>query len=444
LKYLQLTYAEKKKMMDIIGVQSVDELFIKAGVKDRIDIGIGKGLSEVEVINYFEKMQRMCALDTVCFMGGGAYDHQIPKVIDHIIRRVEFYTSYTPYQPELSQGTLQSIYEYQTMVSRLTGMEVANASMYDGATALAEAILMSYRIKPKRTKVLLPQSLNPVYKEVVKTYLFGMEIELVEIPFESRTGFIDKKVFFSHLDENTISTVFQYPNFLGVIEKDLEEMIEKVHSAGGLAIVSAYPISLGLLRTPGDMGADIVTCEGQSLGLSLSFGGPYLGIFTTRREFIRNMPGRIIARTEDANGRTGYVMTLQAREQHIRRQKATSNICTNEQLCALAVACYLSTMGDAGIQEVAKQSFDKANYLKSQLARSGFKFPYSGITFNEFVIDVGKDAKDVIRKGIELGFSPGISLGNYFEDYENCLLIAVTEKRTKEEIDGFVRFLEEV
>jgi len=444
LKYLQLTDAEKKAILDTIGAKSVDEVFQKAGVKGKVDIGIGKGLSEIEVLKYFEKMEMMCATGLNYFVGGGAYDHQIPKLIDHIIRRVEFYTSYTPYQPELSQGTLQSIYEYQTMVSRLTGMEVANASMYDGATALAEAILMAHRIRPKRTKVLLPQTLNPSYRAVIKTYLFGFEIELVDVPFEKENGYIDSKIFSNYLDENTICAVFQYPNFIGVIEKNLEELIEKVHNIGGIAIVSAYPISLGLLRTPGDMGADIVTCEGQSLGLSLSLGGPYLGIFTTRREFIRNMPGRIIAKTVDVNGRTGYVMTLQAREQHIRRQKATSNICTNEQLCALAVSIYLATMGDEGIRSVAKQSFAKTNYLKSQLRKSGFKFPYSGIIFNEFVVDIGKNANVVIIKGIMEGIAPGISLGNYFEDCGNYLLIAVTEKRTKEEIDGLVRFLEEV
>ncbi|MGQ9705463.1 MAG: aminomethyl-transferring glycine dehydrogenase subunit GcvPA [bacterium] len=442
MKYLQLTDGERNWILKTIGVKTVEELFQKAGVEGRVDLNVGKGLSEIEVLDYFKKNEKMCSTNLICFMGGGTYDHQIPAVIDHIIRRVEFYTSYTPYQPELSQGTLQSIYEYQTMVSRLTGMEVANASMYDGATALAEAILMACRIKSKRKKVILPKTLNPLYKEVVNTYISGMDIELMEVPFDSSSGYIDKGVFEEYLDENILCSVFQYPNFLGVIEKDLEELIEKVHNIGGLAIVSAYPISLGLLRSPGSLGADITTCEGQSMGLPLSLGGPYLGVFTTKKEFIRSMPGRIIARTLDTNGRTGYVMTLQAREQHIRRQKATSNICTNEQLCALAVSIYLATMGDEGIREVARQSFAKTEYLKSQIAKLGFKFPYSGTTFNEFVVDVGKNANEVIISGIKNGIAPGISLGNYFNGCENYLLIAVTEKRTKGELDGLVRFLE--
>ena len=443
MRYLSLSDEDRRKILQVIGINDIDELFQQAGVKGSIEIGLGEKMSEPAVWSHFERLQSMCNDELVCFLGGGAYDHYIPRVIDHIIGRVEFYSSYTPYQPELSQGTLQSIYEYQTMVSKLTGMEVSNASMYDGATALAEAILMAQRIKGKRTKVLLPETLNPLYKKVVNTYTSGMELEKVWIPFNGETGYIDVDSLSEHLDENVLCCVFQSPNFFGIIERDMEELIEVIHQSGGLAIVSTNPISLGLLRAPGDMGADIVVCEGQPLGLSLSFGGPYLGVFASRREYIRRMPGRLIARTVDVNGRRGFVMTLQAREQHIRREKATSNICTNQQLCALATAVYMATLGDGGIREVARQSFAKTEYLKKELKRAGFSLPYSGITFNEFVVDLGKKAKKVVDVALNSPYAVGIALSDYMDGVENHLLVAVTEKRTKVEMDKMVSILKE-
>jgi glycine dehydrogenase subunit 1 len=396
----------------------------------------------MEVRNRLADSAGKNSVDLTLFLGGGFYDHFIPSAVYSIISRSEFYTAYTPYQPELSQGTLQAIYEYQSAICRLTGMEVANASLYDGGTAMYEAMMMALRVTG-RNKVIIDDSVNPIYRVMIHSYTRNLQIELEET--HCANGLANRAEILDKLDDKTGAVIVQNPNFFGCID-DFTDLAEAAHKAGALLVVSCYPISLGILKTPGAMGADIVTGEGQSLGMPMSFGGPYLGFMASRKDYVRRMPGRIVGQTTDRQDRRAFVLTLQAREQHIRRDKATSNICSNEALCALTALVYLSLLGKQGLKETAQRCADKASYAYQRLTaipgvESHFKAKWF---FNEFVLDLPCEAADVIAKLIEKGFAAGFPLSRYYEGMENSMLICVTEKRTKQEIGMLAEALESV
>ncbi|MBL7646921.1 MAG: aminomethyl-transferring glycine dehydrogenase subunit GcvPA [Candidatus Hydrogenedentes bacterium] len=423
MSWIPATEADQREMLAAIGVDSVEALFgsIPAALRMK-SWDIPAGMSEMAVRNHVASLAGQNRVDHTSFLGGGYYDHYIPAAVDALSGRSEFYTAYTPYQPETSQGTLQSIYEYQSAMCRLTGMEFANASLYDGGTAVFEAATMSVRIA-RKNKIVVHPSLNPVYRKMLETHAANLELDIV-------TG-----------DDPTDAAcvIVQNPSFLGTVA-DFTDLAAKCHAAGALLVVSFYPVSLGLLKTPGEMGADIAIAEGQSLGLPLGFGGPYLGIMATRKDHVRKMPGRIAGETQDKDGRRGFVLTLQAREQHIRRTKAMSNICSNQALCALRALIHLSLWGKEGFKDVAIACHSKAEYLKKQL---GFATILNeGPTFNEFAVRLPKSARTVAAAMLDAGFVAGLPLADVGAGEENDLLIAVTEKRTKEEIDAFAKALE--
>ncbi len=432
MPYIPITDREREEMLKIIG-KGIEELFSVIPEESRPDKlpDFPGGLSEIELRSYFKELASKNN-PLVPFAGLGVYDHYIPSVINHIISRPEFFTAYTPYQPEVSQGTLQAIYEYQSMICELTGMDVSNASMYDGATSLAEAIFMAIAIT-RRKRVIVSKGVNPLYRKVLETYL-SESAEIEYVPVDNHTGMTGLDAI--NPDGETACFVIQHPNYLGVLE-DVFTAEEKIHSVKGLYIVVFDPISLGILKPPGEYNADIAVAEGQPLGLPLNYGGPYLGIFTSKKEYIRQMPGRIIGRTVDADGNRGFVMTLQTREQHIRRERATSNICTNQQLCALAAAVYLATMGKQGIREVAYQTTQKAHFLSRRLEDEGIKRAFTGDFFREFVVRLN-NVETVIKKGIDRGILAGTDIGAFESDFKNFLLISLTEKRTMDEMDKLI------
>jgi glycine dehydrogenase subunit 1 len=379
--------------------------------------------------------------DLTNFCGAGFYDHFIPAAVNSLTSRGEFFTAYTPYQPEAAQGTLQAMFEYQTAITRLTNMEVSNASLYDGGTALFEGMMMALRIT-KRNRVLVDEGVSPIYRTMLRSYTRNLKIEYREVPMSG--GVADRAAFAKQLDNTIGAVLLQNPNFFGCLD-DLTDVIAQAHAAGAVAVVSAYPISLGIVKTPGEMDADIVTGDGQSLGLPLSFGGPYLGFMATKKKYVRNMPGRIVGATKDEQGRRGYVLTLQAREQHIRREKAASNICTNMQLCALRSVIYLSLLGKDGFADVARQCMDRAGYAWTRLkAIKGVEPLYDRPFFNEFALKLPKDAGEVVSDLISEGIAAGFPAGRYYTGMENVLLVACTEKRTKKEIDILAAKLESV
>lgn len=440
--YIANTPEETKEMLNVIGVNSIDDLFvdIKPGLRPK-SFDLPQGLSEYEVVRRVTDMGLKNNIQLVPFVGGGYYDHYIPSAVDALISRGEFYTAYTPYQPECAQGTLQSLFEFQSSICTLTEMDVANASLYDGGTALYEAMMMAIRITD-RSKIIIDGGVSPIYRKILKTYTSHLHYEFIETPVVH--GQASREEILKHLDEKTAAVIIQNPNFLGVID-DHADIIEKVHKVGALALSSVYPVSLGLLKTPGAMGADIVTGEGQSLGLPLNFGGPYLGFMATRKKYIRKMPGRIVGETLDTQGRRAFVNTLQAREQHIRREKATSNICTNVSLCAVQSAIYMSMLGKEGLKELAQLNLDKAEFMRQALEKiKGVQVKRSSPTFNEFAVVLPKDASLVIGEMIKKGFAAGFPLGRYYPGMEKYLLVAVTEKRTRQEILDYVKALEEV
>ena len=400
------------------------------------------GISEQEIRDRLAILAGKNSIHLTCFLGGGFYDHFRPAAIDSILSRSEFYTAYTPYQPEISQGTLQAIYEYQSMICRITGMEASNASLYDGGTALYEAMMMARRIT-RRNKVIIDDSVNPIYRRMIRSYTRNLSIELDET--QGREGLADRQRILDTLDDKTAAVILQNPNFFGCID-DFTDIAQAVHEKGAMLIVSVYPISLGILKTPGAMGADIVTGEGQSLGLPMSFGGPYLGFMSTKMKYARKMPGRIVGRTTDSKGKDGFVMTLQAREQHIRRDKATSNICTNEALCALTALIYTSLLGKEGLRQTARLCADKASYAYDRITSIKGVMPHFQAKwfFNEFIVDLPCDAADVIGKLIEKGFAAGFPISRYYEKMDRSMLIAVTEKRSKEEIGMLAEALEAI
>jgi glycine dehydrogenase subunit 1 len=369
----------------------------------------------------------------VSFLGAGIYDHFVPSVVDAVASRGEFYTAYTPYQPEISQGTLTAIFEYQSMICELTGMYVTNASMYDGASALAEAAFMSCGVT-KRDKVLVAKTVHPEYREVTRTYTRFRDVEVEEIGHAK--GNVDLEDLAAKLDDSVAAVLVQSPNFLGVIE-DVKQLAEMAHEKGAMLVVSADPISLALLEPPGKLGADIVTGEGQALGNPTSFGGPHFGFMAATKKLLRKMPGRIVGQTEDLEGRRGYVLTLQAREQHIRREKATSNICTNQALCALMGAVYMSSLGREGIKEVARLCYDKAHYTAERLLERGFQRVFDGPFFKEFTLRAPEGVEAVNSRLLKEGYLGGYDLSKDYPEIENGWLVAVTERRTRQEIDRF-------
>jgi len=436
LPYIANTEADRQAMLAAIGVASVEELFADIPAEFRIgELGLPPALSEPELMRELSALAgRNRPVDGMpCFLGGGAYRHFIPSVVGEVIGRSEFATAYTPYQPEISQGTLQTIFEFQSMVCELTAMDVANAGMYDGASALAEACLMAAAISGRR-RIALLSTVHPHYQAVVRTYAFGRGLAVDVMPPDGLA-----------LSEEHACLAVQQPNFFGYFLPDAEALERAVRAAGALFIVSADPISLGLFRPPGEYGADVVVGEGQSLGSPLNFGGPYLGLFACRQQYLRQMPGRIVGRTSDAQGRTGYVLTIQTREQHIRRERATSNICTSQQLVALAATVYLAAMGKQGLRQVAELCYHKAHYAAQRIARlPGYSLAFDGFFFKEFVVrcpSASGGPSELNRALLERGIVGGLDVSQYVE---NGLLLCVTEMNTREEIGRLVEALAEI
>jgi glycine dehydrogenase subunit 1 len=441
IRYLPHTEEDIRKMLDAIGVKKVEDLFqiIPKEVRLSKPLNLPEPLSEPDLLHHFQRLQVPI---TSNFLGAGAYHHFVPAVVPNLVSRSEFYTAYTPYQPEISQGTLQAIFEYQTLMCQLTGMEVSNASLYDGASSLAEAVLMAYRITKKK-KVLLSQAIHPEYRRVIQTYIDPDQQEIILVPYKRDEGRTNEKILFDLLKEDVSAVVIQNPNFFGVIE-DLQPIGERVHGIGGLVIVGfSEAIAYGMMQPPGAMGADIVAGEGQSLGIPVSYGGPYLGIFTTQEKFVRNMPGRLVGETIDLEGKRGFVLTLATREQHIRRERATSNICTNEGLCALMATVYLSCLGKEGLKELAMMNLSKAEYAKRAVSRiRGCKLNFIAPTFNEFVLQIEKEPENVLGKLKKEGMIGGLPLGKFYPELDHHLLVTVTEMNKKEEIDRWAEALQ--
>ena len=442
MPFISNTKEQQKQMLKDIGL-SMEDLFADIPKELRYkDFKLPSGLSEQQVRRHLAEIAGRNSINLICFLGGGFYDHFIPSAVYSIIGRSEFYTAYTPYQPELSQGTLQAIYEFQSLICRLTDMEVSNASLYDGGMAIYEAMMMALRIT-RREKIVIDDSVNPIYRVMLQSYSMNLGITLQETI--CKDGQADREQILERIDKETAAVILQNPNFFGCID-DFSDIAQAAHKAGALLIVSCYPISLGILKTPGAMGADIVTGEGQSLGMPMSFGGPYLGFMATKKEYVRRMPGRIAGLTKDRNGKRAFVLTLQAREQHIRRDKATSNICSNEALCALTALVYLSLMGKEGLRATAQLCADKASYAYQKLTGINGVRPHfeSKWFFNEFVLDLPCEAAGVIGKLIDKGFAAGFPLSKYYDGMSNSMLVCVTEKRSKRQIDTFAGALESI
>jgi glycine dehydrogenase subunit 1 len=439
MRYIPHTDHDVAAMLVTLEVESVDDLFVHLPeeLRSRAAIDLPHGLSESEVRERLAVLAQANQVgpDTVTFLGAGMYPHFVPVVVDQIIQRAEFATAYTPYQPEVSQGTLQAIFEFQSLVAVLLGLDVANASMYDGASATAEAVLMAKRILPQRPTVLIARSLHPQYRQVVRTYLDGVPgVRIVELPWDT-TGRVDTTVLQQHCDNTVSCVVVGYPNFFGVIE-DVAHISDVTHKIGALVVTTTTEaIALGLLRSPGELGADIAVAEGQSLGIPLSYGGPGLGLFACRDRFLRNMPGRLVGETVDHEGRRGFVLTLATREQHIRRERATSNICTNHGLCALAATVFLSLMGKRGMRELAERNVKKSHEARDLLLQTdGCCARFAAPFFNEFVIEV-PNARAVWQRLKEQRCIAGLLLEDWYPELKNCLLLCVTELHTRAEIE---------
>jgi len=450
MTFLPNTKAQQEEMLRVIGKERIEDLFQDVPVKQRFPkLSLPPALSELETM---EELQDLAAAnetvrDFISFLGAGAYNHYIPAAVDAILRRGEFLTAYTPYQPEVSQGTLQAIFEYQSLVAALTGMEVCNASHYDGATAVAEAVNMAYaNFRGKRNKVVLSPALHPQYRQTVQTYTQDSDLLLVgDDASAAVTIQSTPQALFPLIDEATALVIVQYPDFFGRIF-DLTTLAEVVHQKGALLSVAVNPIALGLLTPPGEFEADIVTGEGQPLGIPLSFGGPYLGLFATRKEYVRKMAGRLAGETVDGKGQKGYVLTLTAREQHIRREKATSNICTNQGLMALASAVYMSLLGKHGLRQVAELCYHRAHYAAQGIASlPGFSLGYQTPFFNEFVVNCPIRSAEINNHLLEHGILGGYDLSQEFgADMENAMLVAVTEMNSRDDIDDFIGVLSEI
>ena len=444
--FIPHTDVERQEMLKIIGKKDLSELFNVIPEEFRFpDLDIPTALSEMEAQQQFSNLagaNNACD-EMTCFLGAGAYNHYVPAAVDFLLHRGDFFTAYTPYQPEISQGTLQAIFEFQSLIANLTGMEIANASHYDGATASAEACISAYHhFRGKRPKLVLSPNLNPQYLETIHTY-FGMLDESELLVPEDQMTFSDPNKLADLVDSETALVLVQYPDFLGNIY-DLTALTNKAHEQGALVAVSVNPIALGLLKPPAEFGVDFVIGEGQPLGIPMSFGGPYLGFFATRKELVRKISGRIVGETVDSSGKRGYVLTLTAREQHIRREKATSNICTNQGLMALAATIYMSLLGKSGLREVAKLCYHKAHYAAQQIAGlEGYKLITQQPFFNEFVIECPKNVSVINQHMLEHGLIGGFDLEKINPKLKNQMLIAVTEMNSREEIDLLLDLLEE-
>lgn len=444
MRYLPHTDQEVQQMLDRIGVESIDDLFSGIPTDCRLDkpLAISPAKSESESLALLRGMAaKNCTLSECdAFLGGGAYNHFIPAVVDHLVSRSEFYTAYTPYQPEISQGTLQAIFEFQTMICQLTGMDVANASMYDGASACAEAVLLAVRGGKKRRKILLSQGLNPQYRETIYSYCRYLDITFTEVPLVD--GVTDSAALKALCDGDTAAVVSAYPNYLGQVE-DLSAQADIAHEQGAkLVCAVTEPLALALYRSPGELGADIVVGDAQSFGIPIAYGGPGIGFFAVRKKDMRGLPGRLVGETLDLDGKRGFVLTLATREQHIRREKATSNICSNQGMCVLMVAIYLALHGKQGLRQLAEINYSKAQYARQQIAAlDGFDVAFGGASFNEFVVLCEQPVATLQKRLHEQGILPGVSLGADYSELDNGLLVCVTEQNSREQIDRLVAAL---
>ena len=442
MDYVQITPKQREEMLKAVGAASMADLLrqVPPELQFKGLLDIPPALDEMSLREHLGGLAGRNRADgqNICFLGFGAYDHFIPTVVDHLAMKGEFLTAYTPYQAEASQGSLQAFFEFQTMVCQLTGMDVSNASLYEGATALAEAAMMAMNITGKR-ELLVSQGVHPHYREVLKTYLSDLPAIYREIPLKH--GVTDTQEIDSELDTDTAAVIVQSPNALGHIER-METIVKFAHANETLAIQAFNPLSLGILKRPGEMDVDIAVAEGQPLGIPLQFGGPYLGLFTCKNQYMRKMPGRLVGQTTDSEGRRAFCLTLQTREQHIRREKATSNICTNQGLLALRASVYMAAMGPKGLRDAAQLCFNKASYLASQLQAAGLSLKYPrNPFFNELLVELKRPVEQVLDAAAKQGILAGHAVGKEYPELGNCLLVAVTEKRTKEQMDRLVEVL---
>jgi glycine dehydrogenase subunit 1 len=446
LSYLLNTPQDVAAMLARIGVASIEELFapIPAALRLNRPLDVPPALSEIELTQHLSALaaQNQAAGDGVCFLGGGSYDHFIPAVVDAIASRSEFYTAYTPYQAEASQGSLQAFFEYQTLICELTGLDVSNASLYEGGSGVAEAVIMALNAADGRREVIIAESVHPEYRLTLATYLANLHVTIKTLP--TPDGFLNPDDLQKAISDQTVAVVVQHPNFFGHLE-EAQKIGEIAKDKGALFIVSFDPISLGILKRPGQYGADIAVAEGQCLGTPMGYGGPYLGILACKQEFVRKMPGRLVGQTVDRNGKRCWVLTLQTREQHIRREKATSNICTNQGLFALRAAVYLAALGPQGLKETAELCLQKSHYAAEQLCKlPGVSMRYKRPFFKEFTINLPGNVTGVLSELLQSGIHGGLQLGRWYAGLSDCLTVAVTEKRTKAEIDMLVEAVQKM
>lgn len=438
MSYIVNTPDQQRDMLERIGVRSVEELFnaIPEALRLARPLDVPPALSEMALTRQVQALadRNVSAREAICFLGGGSYDHFVPAVVDTVAGRSEFYTAYTPYQAEASQGSLQAFFEFQTLICQLTGLDVANASLYDGGSAVAEAILMAITVTNRHGPAIVAQSVHPEYRETVATYLTNLEAQPRIVP--APDGFLDPDDVKKAITKDTPCVVVQHPNFFGCLE-EVEALAEIAHEHGAMFVVSFDPISLGLLKRPGQYGADIAIAEGQSLGTPMAYGGPYLGLLACREEFVRKMPGRLVGQTVDRRGQRCWVLTLQTREQHIRREKATSNICTNQGLLALRAAVYLAALGPQGLKETAELCVRKSHYAAEQLEQiDGIRRRFNRPFFKEFTLQTSGDVPATLHELLGAGFHAGLHLGRWYPELNHCVSLAVTEQRTRQEIDA--------
>lgn len=443
--YILNTADDERRMLAAIGAESIEELFssVPADLRLQRPLRLPAALSELELTQHIQSLARrnVSSQEAVCFLGGGSYDHFIPAIVDAISGRSEYYTAYTPYQAEASQGSLQAFFEYQTLICQLTGLDVSNASLYEGGSSVAEAVLMALNVTGRRGPVVTAASVHPEYRQVLHTYMTNLNVPVVTLP--TPDGGVDPQQVASAVSDETPCVVIQNPNFFGNLE-EVRALAEIAHRRGALFIVSFDPISVGLLRRPGDDGADIAVAEGQCLGTPMNYGGPYLGILACRKEFVRQLPGRLVGETVDRHGQRCWVLTFQTREQHIRREKATSNICTNQGLYALRAAVYLAALGPAGLRETAELCLQKAHFAADRLASiPGVELRFSRPFFKEFALRVPKEPTNILARLRQDGILGGLALSRWYPELGDTILVAVTEKRTREEIERLGRSLED-
>ena len=444
MDFIPNTDEQRKEMLTTIGVDSIQDLFRDIPEQAILNdlLKIPKGISELEIRHKVTDISNQFKTDYNLFLGAGCYYHFIPSIVRHITSRSEFYTAYTPYQAEVSQGSLQTLFEFQRLICQITAMNVANASMYDGASALAESCIMCLTIT-KRDEIIISSTIHPDYKQVLQTYARAKGFKIIEIPFDNDNGKTSIKELTDSMNDHTAAVLVQNPNFFGSVE-DLEEIEKITHENMSLFVVCVgEPTSLGILKAPGDYNADIAVGEGQSLGINMNFGGPFLGLLATKERYLRQMPGRLVGKTKDTKGRNGFILTLQAREQHIRREKASSNICTSQVLCAIAATVYLSALGKSGFEELAELNLQKAHYAYDRMIELGLTPRFKSVFYNEFVFEF-QDSGNVNKELLNNGIIGGLDLGQYYESMENCIMFCVTDMHTKENIDKLINVLKDI